>query len=49
MVAADGVPGRGMRQTRQRLRARGAGASWLVPRQRRTKSCLSAKWLQAII
>ena len=45
MAALDWIPGRGTRQPRQRLRAKGAGASWLAPMQRWTQSCLSAKWL----
>ena len=38
MAALDWNPGRGARQARQRLRTRGAGASWLVPMQGGTKS-----------
>ena len=40
-VALGWLPRRG---TRQRLRLKGAGASWLVPMQRRTKKRLPAKW-----
>ena len=49
MAAFDGNPRRGARQARQRLRTRGAGASWLVPMQGGTKSHVSAKWLQVIM